>query len=361
MLKQPLFGEDSSPQITSMLISAIVTLCAWIVFCVLCLVIKFKPQTPQYKEVQIVLASTPIEEKSQSEESAAADAIPKQSTAVPEPVEGQVLPNPAETPVAEAKLEAPKEKPAPAKTQNQAKINPVPKTATKKAETPADKKVNYEIVKSVDEMMNEQMNSGKKQSQVPDWFYDDDPSEMISEPVISQKVDKVAAENVMSGTAGIGAQNSPSGKSGGGKQNDSANSNEVSDETSKYLASIAKAKPYSTKTGVIESTVTIATTTDSSGKLNIQMSDGKTRTLLNPKSPEIRLSDEAAKSIDSDIILTISFQVHKDGNVFNISFSRATQINEQIQKEITKQLSVWYFEPGSSTATASFEYTIKRQ
>ena len=120
MYKQPLFGEDSSPHITSMLVSAIVTLVCWIIFCVLCLVIKFKPKTPQYKEVQIVLSSTPVVEKEKTEaaESAPAAAM-QEEAAVVEPAETTPvpeLPKPVETPVAEAKVEAPKKTAAPAQT-----------------------------------------------------------------------------------------------------------------------------------------------------------------------------------------------------------------------------------------------------
>ena len=148
MIKQPLFGQDSSPHKTSMMLSAIITLVAWIIFCLMTFFIKFKPKTPQYKEIQIVLSSTPIEERNEEQSSA-------ETAAVPEPVEGQVveatatpeIPNPVENPVAEAKVEAPKQTPTPAKAQTQA----TPKTQTQsakttpKTETPEDKKVNYEL------------------------------------------------------------------------------------------------------------------------------------------------------------------------------------------------------------------------
>ena len=97
MMKQPLFGQDSSPHFTSMFISAIATLVCWIIFCVLCFVVKFKPAVPEYKEIQIVLSSTPVEEQTATTEQAAAEeqSSMAEQTAVPEPVEGPAVEQPA--------------------------------------------------------------------------------------------------------------------------------------------------------------------------------------------------------------------------------------------------------------------------
>ena len=208
MIKQPLFGQDSSPHITSMLISAIATLVCWIIFCVLCFVVKFKPAVPEYKEIQIVLSSTPTEQKVAEEQSTvqeSASAVAENASAVVEPVETTApeLPKPVETPVAEAKVEAPKETPAPAKTQTAATKTQTKTTNTNTPKTTdPSKKVNFDDYQYATDYSDFSFNNSSSSSSKSsfDWSQFDDSSS-DQEPAVSQKVDKVTTASSTSGSA----------------------------------------------------------------------------------------------------------------------------------------------------------------
>lgn len=59
----PLFGQDSSPQNTSNILALIGTALLWLTFLICAIFIKPSVKKPKYKEVQIVLSSTPVKEK----------------------------------------------------------------------------------------------------------------------------------------------------------------------------------------------------------------------------------------------------------------------------------------------------------
>ena len=323
--------------------------------------IKFKPQTPEYKEVQIVLASTPVEEKRQTEEAAAMAT----ESAVSESIETPDIPDPVETPVAEAKVEAPKETPAPAP-----KVETKPKTKSTSKTTETSAKKEYTKVpefqsygKTVEEQMEEQF--GKKTKSVKDIdevFASMDDSE--PEPQVSQKVDKVIGlSGVSEESAGETSKDDNTPKSGGGaKTNDNT---EASDATRKYLASIAKAQPYSKSSGGFESKL-VAETVNSSGKTNIKMSNGRTRALLQPANPYITLPPDIADLVkEPKVTVSITIVVIPSGNVprVDIKISPISALPSEVRDEICNQLSSWLFDtdPDGATASATFEYTIQKK
>lgn len=351
MYKQPLFGEDSSPHITSMLVSAIVTLVCWIIFCVLCLVIKFKPQTPQYKEVQIVLSSTPVVEKEKTEaaESAPAAAM-QEEAAVVEPVETNPvpeLPKPVETPVAEAKVDAPKKTATPAKTSS-------------KATDPA-KKVNFDDFQyATDLSQGVDFNNNTAKKQDFDWSQFEDSAE--PEPQISQQVKTVTTQSSIQGSAGEASTNknqTQTSQSSGKTQTPQS----ASSATSDALKNI-KNTTYSTSSGSNTKSITEAKTTKGSdGTLSMAMKDGTTRVLLNPVPPVIKLSDTAAALIDTTRTVTIEFHVLSSGNVprGEVIITPVSLLPDDVRNEILDQLSKWQFESSATDARATFEYTIEKR
>ncbi len=362
MYKQPLFGEDSSPHITSMLVSAIVTLVCWIIFCVMCLVVKFKPKAPQYKEVQIVLSSTPVVEKEKAEaaESAPAAAMQEEAaveeqSAVVEPVEkapAPELPKPVETPVAEAKVEAPKKTAAPAKTS----------TTSPKATDPA-KKVNFDDYQYATDYSDFDFNNVSTSSSKNsfDWSQFDDSSE--SEPQISQQVKTVTTQSSVGGSAASVAAQTDQRVTSSQTKTSNTTSQTASSATSNALSNI-RSTQYSASTGNSIKSITYAKTTKGSdGTLSMSMSDGTTRVLLDPIPPIIRLSEAAAALIDSTRTVTIEFQVLASGNVprSQITITPESRLPQAVRTEIYDQLSKWLFETSSSAARATFEYTIKKQ
>jgi hypothetical protein len=318
--------------------------------------IKFKPKTPEYKEIQIVLSSTPVEEKHEEQSSASA------ASAVPEPVEEPVvetvatpeIPNPVENPVAEAKVDAPKETPKPAKAQTQpAKTQPAKKAT--KTETPADKKVNYEIVKSVDELMNEQMNAGKKQSQIPDWFYEDTTS--ASEPVVSKPVTKVDNAVSFSGSAGSTTTNKNQGAVSSSNSTNNDNNPSPEESTLDKLKGIKGATPKTSSKNGINTDFTLEDDANT-----IQMSNGKRRRVI--VSSPIDLSPEAASKIDfKSYTFVITFKVLPSGYILasDVTIKDEFILDQIIIDEIKSQISKWRLEEADYTATATFNFTIKKQ
>ena len=375
MIKQPLFGQDSSPHITSMILSSIITLIAWIIFCLMTFLIKFKPKTPQYKEIQIVLSSTPIEERNEEQSSAETAALPENTAAVPEPVEGPLveaietpeIPNPVEKPVAEAKVEAPKQTPAPAKPQTQTtpKTQTQPAKTTTKTETPADKRVpDYQQYgKTMEELIEEQFNKNTRTQQDIDNIFEQMDSD-VTETQISQPVKTVTTPSSVSGSAADAAPKTNASKSSRDNQQQTAN-NAPSDLTKNMLKNIASSKPYFESTGNIDSAVMITTAKDSDGHENVRMSDGTMRALLRPETPNIKLSEKAAAEIKTNIKLSIEITVLKDGPILlsKINITPAAAVNDIVKEDIIEKLSQWLFEPApdGSTATATFTLTINKQ
>ncbi len=97
----PLFGQDSSPQNTSFILGLIGTGIFWFLLLICALLIKPVQKKPKYKEVQIVLSSTPKKEKSAENPAPAAS-----SSSVSESTPQTVAEKPAE-PVEPSEAEAP--------------------------------------------------------------------------------------------------------------------------------------------------------------------------------------------------------------------------------------------------------------
>ena len=364
MLKQPLFGQDSSPHKTSSFISAIVTLAGWLLFSIASIFIKFKPQTPKYQEVQIVLSSTPVVEKDSTEDSQQAAAEAAEATedfAVPEPVEGPSekvpdLPKPVETPVAKAKVEAPKKTPAPAK----------PKTQPA-ATTDPSKKVNFDDYQYANDYSDFDFNSNASASSKKktfDWSQFDDSASDSENVQVSQKVEKVTSQSSISGSAAsTSTANQRQTSSSSSSSSKPTTTNSPSSATSSALSNI-KSASYSASTGDSLKAITNAKTSKSSdGQISMQMNDGTTRVLLDPITPAIKLSKEAADLIEGNISVNIEFRVLASGNVprGEIKISPASVLHEKVRNEIYDQLSTWRFEPGASSASATFEYSIVKR
>ncbi len=352
MVKQPLFGEDSSPHRTSMILSAIITLCAWIVFCCMTFFIKFKPKTPQYKEIQIVLSS---EKHEQNQESSSASApAPMEAASVAD----EVIPEPA------AAVAEPVEAPAPKVEAAKPKTTSTPSTSsgTAKATEPS-KKVNFDDYQyATDYSQGVDFNNVSTKKQDFDWSqFDDTPSE--PEPKVSQQVKTVTTQSSVGGSAASTTTNTSQGASSSQSKSSNSTSQAVSSATSSALSNI-RSTQYSASTGSSIKSITEAKTTKGSdGTLSMAMTDGSTRVLIDPIPPVIRLSEAAAALIDSTRTVTIEFQVLASGNVprAQIKISPESILPQEVRNEIYDQLSKWLFESSSSAARATFEYTIKKQ
>lgn len=369
---KPLLGEDSSVSNTSEFFAIAGTILFWLIFLIFSFVIKPQPKK-QYKEVQIVLSSTPVVQKSEeapapaeaasasaaSEESQPSQTQPVVETPVvetptpkSEPVQKTVetpAPKKAETPKPKATTQPKKE---PAKAQTQPK-QPEKTAAVQKPAEPV-------YAKTVEELMAEQFSSKSKEDKMKDFdkmFDDDEPEETPA----SQQTNKVHnTAPAISGTAGTAAA-SDSSKVTSTSTNAGSKLNTASGSTTNALEGIRNSTFKGNAANGVQSETSAKTKNSGSGKVEMEMSNGRSRALLNPERPVINLSAQAAATIDASITVSISFKVNEKGNVSGITISPASAFKDIVKQEITGQLLDWLFEPADYSATATFEYKIVKK
>ena len=372
----PLLGEDSNPQHTSEFFAIAGTVLFWLLFSIFSFVIKPQPDKPKYKEVQIVLSSTPVVQK--TEEAPAPAEAASASAASSESVVEQVVETPApkvepapvvkETPSApktvEKKVETPKPKSQP-KTEPKKEA---PKTQTQKTQTPAPAKktepvepVSYAVDMSGGIDFNSQTN--KKPKKEVDWdamFGDDEPATTQTTNQVKTVTNK---EPAFSGTAGTKAADSTEKLTSSSTSNSNSKSQNASSSTSSALEGIKNSSFKGNAENGIQSQTNVKTKTSGSGKVEMEMSNGRSRALISPAKPVINLSAQAAATIDSSITVTIKFRVVEAGNVprAEISITPESTLHQLVRDEIRNQISTWRFEPADYAATATFEYKIVKQ
>ena len=360
---KPLFGEDSSVSNTSEFFAIAGTIVFWLLFLIFSFVIKPQPKK-QYKEVQIVLSSTPVVQKTEEAPAPAEAASASAASAPSEPVQVQPV---VETPPAPAVKETPKPAPKkvetpkpkaqpkkePAKTQSQ------PKPAEKPAPT-SQKTVSEPIEYAVDPMeafANQTKQQPKKNVDWDAMFADDEPEE-TNESAQTHTVQNNAP--AFSGSAGTAAA-SDSSKVTSTNSNTGSKSNTASSSTSSALQGIKNSTFKGNAANGVQSETSAKAKTSGSGKVEMEMSNGRSRALISPASPVINLTAPAAATIDASITVSISFRVNEKGNVSGVTISPSSAFKNIVKQEITGQLLDWLFEPADYSATATFEYKIVKK
>ena len=377
---RPLFGEDSSPRNTSEFMALGGALLFCILFLLCMIFVKPLPQKPKYKEVQIVLSSTPIVKETEANPApaAAAPASTPAPVAEPAPVvekaaEAPKLEQKVEQKVAEAPkvVEAPKPKtqPKPAepkkvepkKTETVQKTQPKPTPVAKPTPAPApvqESPIEY----AVDPMEAFAQQTKKQPKQEFNWdMFDDDAAEVSSSS--SQSASVVNSVPSFEGSAGTAAsEKSPNLTSQTAASGASQNTS-VSSKTSTALSGIADAKFLGRAVNGVSSESTVKTKASASGNIAMEMSNGSSRALLRPATPTINLSAEAAATIDGSRSVKITFKVLEKGNVppTEISIEPESTLHQLVRDEIRDQVSEWLFEAADYSAYASFTYKIVKQ
>lgn len=338
----PLFGEDSSVSHTSEFFAIAGTIVFWLIFLIFSFVIKPQPKK-QYKEVQIVLSSTPvvqkIEEAPAPAEAASASASAA-STASPKPV--------VETPVVET--------PAP-----QTKKAETPKTSTQSSKPAPQKKVSEPVEQVLyQDPMEAFAQQTKQQSKKEfDWSqFDEDEAEEA--PIQNQVKTVQNNEPAFSGSAGTAAS-TESAKITSSSSSSNSKSDTASSSTSNALQGIKNSTFKGNAVNGVQSETSAKTKESGSGKVEMEMSNGRSRALISPTSPVINLSAQAAATIDASITVSISFKVNEKGNVSGVTITPSSAFKDIVKQEITGQLLEWIFEPADYTATATFEYKIVKR
>lgn len=378
MIRPPLFGKDSSPQYTAPRVAAIGTAVFTFIFFIYMIFAPGPDNKPKYETVRIVLDTTPIEMEKKGESSASGIPEPAlqkvEEVSAPEPA-----PVPAPEPVKQTVQETPKAEPKPApKPASKPVPKPAPKTepkpVQKKTETkPVEKQPQYtkrtdnswETRKSVEDLMAEQAENrtSKNTATTQDPWAQFDNSEDFVQTNAVQTQKKVDNKSALSGSSATSTSKTTDKQSTSNSANSSQNVQTKADSsTSSALSGIAKTQ-FTNKTFVSgNSSVNMKTASSSSGETSVSMNDGSSRTLVKPKEPKINISSEAAKSVSGSPTVKITFTVMADGTVpeSSVKITPASLLTEDLISDIAWQLSMWRFESGDSNATASFDFTIKK-
>lgn len=388
--KIPLFGQDSSPQNTSNILALGGTAFLWVVFLLCMIFVKPKVQKPKYKEIQIVLTPENQQakqtQKEQSVQEVKQEQIqktepanqPVQKTETPKisqktPAQPSAKTTPKENVQNNSKpkvAEQPKTQQTPKQVQ-QSKTQQTPQTPTPQIQTPqpvAQKTEPVEYAKSVEELMAEQMTSKKQQKEF-DWdlmFDDSDETESFQNDSYEQtKKIPQNTENVQSsfsGAAGIAAENTSSAVKSETSQKQDVQQ-KTSSQTTSSLERIMNTSFVGQMSNGVQSQTNIQTSVSNDGHVKLKMSNGHTRSLLEPSEPKIILSQNAASTIDGSRTVKIRFKVVESGNVpvNEIQITPASMLTQIVRNEIIEQISKWRFESADYVAFAEFDYKIIKQ
>lgn len=364
----PLFGQDSSPQNTSFILGLIGTGIFWFLLLICALLIKPVQKKPKYKEVQIVLSSTPKKEKS-AENPAPAASSSSVSESTPQTVAekpAEPVQKPAETsvqkpaePVVKKTVETPVKKQAEASSKKQAQA-PAKKPAQSVKEPVKEEPV---YAKTLEQKWAEQISTKKSTSSDYDpWAaMEDDFEENTNETSSNQNTIVNNTTPAFEGTAAQTVAKDEPETSSSSSSSSTEKKQIASSGTIKALSSI-KSQTYAGGNAAngIEAETNVKTTNSRSGKVEMVMSNGSSRALLEPSKPVINLSDAASMTIDGSRKVVIQFRVVESGNVprAEISITPASILSELVRNEIIDQVSKWRFEAADYSATAEFEYKI---
>ena len=364
----PLFGQDSISQNTSNFLAIAGTILFWLILLIVLLFAKPIEKKPKYKEVQIVLSSTPTvkKEEAPAPAEAASSAASKTDITQSEPVEvpAPVQPTPVvekAQPVTEKKSmeKAPAHKPVEKK--------PEPKPVQKTEAKPAVTKTTPAVTEPVEEYAVDPMEAFARQTQKKtkkefDWsMFDDEAAEEVSSS--SEPVKKIQNnEPLFSGSAAAAAESSSQTVTSSSSTSKSVN-NTASSSTSSALANIANSSFSGKAANGVESETNVKSAVSGNGKVMLEMSNGSSRALLDPAKPVVNLSEAAASTIDGSRTVKIRFRVVEAGNVprGEIRITPESVLTDLVRNEIFDQLSRWRFEPADYSAFAEFDYKIVKR
>ena len=347
----PLFGEDSNLRNTSEFFAIAGTAVFWLVFLILSFVIKTEPKK-KYNEVQIVLSSTPVVQKSEASPLPSEQAAAASNQTVPEEKSSEELQTAKKSAAAANSVE---QKPAQKAVEIQ-KPSTQQKKQTQTAPASVPKTQSVEPIQYAVDPMEAFANQTKKQNNKDfDWsVFDEDESPDFQETKqikVQENTQKYSGQagTVASETSGkITSQNTKNEKS-----------QVAAGQTSKTLEGIKNSTFVRNAPNGIESKTEAQTKISGSGKVEMKMSNGRSRALINPARPVINLSAQAASTVDTSKNVVITCRVLESGNVSEISITPEDVLSSLVRKEIIEQLSKWQFEPADYSAIATFPYTIR--
>ena len=369
----PLLGEDSNPQHTSEFFAIAGTVLFWLLFTIFSFVIKPQPEKPKYKEVQIVLSSTPVVQK--TEEAPAPAEAASASAASSESLVEQVVETPAvEVPAVEAP--APKVEPAPVKEtlpapkpvektvetpkpKAQPKPEPkkeTPKTQTQKTETPAPankvEPVETPIYKSNDELLAEQLSKTRKRDENYDPFANDKDDNENS--TISDSPNVVITQNTIAGEAAKASNNDSSSIKSSASQKDTNNYDVTA---RKEFDKVRDAKELGKSDSGNGNNPNKSNLSD---KNSITWTDGASSRSVYSFDTELSQKAKSSMQVSKPTPFTITFSVDADGNVMitTIEIKNEFILSEIIKNEMKNKISSWKFGKGTGISKARFDWIL---
>lgn len=344
----PLFGEGSSVSHTSEFFAIAGTVLFWLLFLIFSFVIKPQPKK-KYKEVQIVLSSTPVvqkkEETSAPSEAASASAASAQS----EPAQTQPV---VETPVPAPKAEPVQKTVETPKPKTQTQPQPRPSSAAKPAPAP-QQTMSEPIEYATDLSGGVDFNKIAKKTPVDNSIFDSMDSDDINFSDNDSSSRVVNGQSSMSGTGGT----------------ISANKNEGLKSESLQGAKTEEAR-HGTEICKIRDTKEIVNSESGLGE-NPKKSAGKDKNSVvwtdgtgarTYYSLDTNLSDKAIKSmqVSKATPFTITFSVDADGNVMitTIEIKNEFILSDIIKKEMKEKIGSWKFGKGSGISKAQFDWVL---
>ena len=364
---KPLTGKDSSPKFTSDFLALAGTVLFWLLLLIVLCIVK-PSSNKKYNQVQIVLASTPVVKKSDSSpaEAASSKQTEKSQSQKQSQSENQT----------QAQKNTQSEKPAQSPKQSEKKVEktatsakPVEKTSSSKSSAEPKKQSTVaktepvQTYKSVEEQMAEQFNSKPKTAANFNWdSFDDSSSDSIEKYSDESDTKKVLSKNSLSGNSGEVSSDYPKQSVSSTSNLSSVQTSEASKSTSEALKSISNSTFNGNAVNGVQSSTSVKAAKSGSGTL-MAMSDGSSRTLINPGEPVINLSKEAAATIDGTREVEITFLVTESGNVprGQISIKPEAVLSPLVKNEILDQISQWRFSAASYTSVAKMGYKIVKR
>ena len=344
----PLFGEGSSISHTSEFFAIAGTVLFWLLFLIFSFVIKPHPKK-KYKEVQIVLSSTPVVQKTEEASAPSETASASAASAQSEPAQTQpVVETPAPAPKAEP-VQKTVETPNP-KTQTQPQ--PKPSSAAKTAPEP-QQTMSEPIEYATDLSGGVDFNKIAKKTPVDNSIFDSMDSDDINFSDNDSSSRVVNGQSSMSGTGGT----------------ISANRNEGLKSESLQGAKTEEAR-HGTEICKIRDTKEIVNSESGLGE-NPKKSAGKDKNSVvwtdgtgarTYYSLDTNLSDKAIKSmqVSKATPFTITFSVDADGNVMitTIEIKNEFILSDIIKKEMKEKIGSWKFGKGSGISKAQFDWVL---
>lgn len=375
----------------SLLLGLIGTLIIWFLAILLGWYVKIESPVKDYKEIRIQLSDpSPVRDIPEVEEKEPVqrtEELPVVETEEEIPViEETVVPveeaDVVQIPDIPASVEVQKTVESPKPVEQPKPAAPVQKTETVKPveknpvlseipapvkETPKTTPSTAQIVKSVEELTKEA--SAKKKTAVFDesLFADDgDFTENTSQKTtpVNQKTSSSSSSS-FEGSAAKGSESKTSESvqtsSSDSKKTDTSASSATRDNLDKFKDTLAVNKQN--KTVEEKPSVTSDNGGVKSGSVNIEWSEGKSRSLLYPEKPVIKIPLRLQAQIDSTKKVKIKFRVLQNGNVTvtDIVITPSAILPLEVQNEIKKQISGWIFDEGDSDGQAVFDYSIIKE